>query len=235
MEKHLYLQSIPSHIKAMPLSEAEEHDACYLTSDAKSVFKTFESIENYVKEYEYLSSFKCEHFAFPRQLVFLKGKLVGYLMNYFPGQTLKEVSRDIEIVPFCDALKKVEDELDHIISARNLQINDANLSNIIYTPNKELKVIDTDLYEPNTFAYDLLFENRKEFNQDIKNFLVNGTVDLSLFPEQFRNYYFQCFSKGSMPMDMFIMILKRQLEEMSKTDINTFSQMDNSLALIRKK
>lgn len=251
--KEVYFDKLPdSFVKKTIGKENGSLEKCYLLEDIfenPMVFKKLPGMDKYKDSYKFLASHSSDTFIFPKTLVYLKNPIInsdmtheeqysffGYLMEYINGITLKHLGRDVSINEFIEALKVVELAIKYDISANYMELCDMNPKNVIFTPDKKLKIIDTDLYEPtdeDDIGY-LYRHNLREFNNDIfsyifpyswsfeNNFLgLNDVIKSTIF--------------GDIKAHEMLETFQEKLSNYQGEQINTLSELDKSLALVKKR
>lgn len=137
---------------------------CYLTNDG-SVFKLLESPNE--EKLERLSKFDSPHFVFPKKLVYDKhGKLLGYLMDYVDGDTISHIPDNFSLPKYINEIEKIENEIA-ILTNYKLQLVDVGVNNIMYSKGYNIRIIDTDFYEPNSDKKNLYQSNMTHFNYSV--------------------------------------------------------------------
>jgi hypothetical protein len=137
---------------------------CYKTSDGR-LFKKYKYTIDYYKILKDIAdNFRCNHLALPEEFIFLTSlseeNFIGYLRQLVSGDLFDELSDDINFTKFIKALILVEKEMiDN--SKRGLVYLDMNGSNMFYTPQDEIKVIDHDLYD---VSFEQSFKERAYYN-----------------------------------------------------------------------
>lgn len=248
MMKEVYFDKLPdSFVKKTIGKENGSLERCYLLEDIfenPMVFKKLPGMDKYRDSYKFLAAHSSDTFIFPKTLVYLKNSMIsenyysffGYLMEYINGVTLKHLGRDVLINEFIEALKLVEVAIKYDISANYMKLCDMNPKNIIFTPDKKLKIIDTDLYEP-TEEDDIGYiyrHNLREFNNDIfsyifpfswsfeNNFLgLNDVIKSTVF--------------GDIKAHEMLETFQKKLSNYQGERINTLLDLDKSLALVKKR
>lgn len=145
---------------------------CYIT-DTNEKFKNFRGPVSYTDSLSFLSTdFTSDIFMFPKRLVYLERVLsercIGYVSDYVEGCTLTKINDNISMRSIVKSVYELEREIIRL-TRDGLSMLDMNPSNLIVTPEGELRVIDTDLYYvcDDQFYRDLLRENIKELAASI--------------------------------------------------------------------
>ncbi len=248
MAKELYYKELPERLIASPIkSEHGINQSCYFVEETKEVFKRIESSTEMIRRYRYFSYLHSDVFVFPRTIVF-KGKdhndpdleLLGYLTPYIQGTVLGDLDRNVLISDMVNALATVSTGIMHEICYPMIDLCDVNLGNMIYTPDKEIKIIDTDLYEYSDIDEpSVLFRyNIAEFNMDIFPFIFKAIQRVNLNEHTVGKKIYKLYreaASGNCRPENILSLLKDILEEAYQKEHKTMQDIDNSLALIRKK
>ena len=163
--KILNLDSIPEEFMYKELGCGCNAD-CYLTKFGV-VFKMmfYPEMEDYntiLKNSEYSS----EVIIFPKLIVHLKHKFIGYLMEYADGNNLKDISDKVNIIKYIKAIKRLEEEI-YKFSNYKIKFVDIGYTNIIYTKDDKMKAIDTDFYEHDSNDESLLLNNLYSLSESV--------------------------------------------------------------------
>ena len=119
---------------------------CYMLNENEVIklnkYKAYD-YESISKNSKYLSDI----FVFPKVLLFsgFDDTYAGYIMDYIDGVTIKELGSNIEIHKYIEAIKSVEEEITKMTNYR-INLIDVSPSNVMYTKDDKMKVIDTDFY-----------------------------------------------------------------------------------------
>ncbi len=248
MTNEIYFSELPDRLIETPIkSEHGINQSCYFVKETKEVFKRVQSSIQEIRRYRYFSHLRSDVFVFPETLVF-KGmdyhdpdlELLGYLTPFIEGTPLCDLDRNVLISDIANALESVGNALYTDISGHLLNLNDANLGNQIYTPDKTIKIIDTDLYDYSDFDEPAMLHpyNAIEYNMDIIPFLFKTIqcCELQDIPLAKKiNQIFVMAMEGTYPPSTILEKIKEVLDIEYKKEHKTMSDIDNSLALIRKK
>lgn len=158
------------------LPSGNSGDELFVTLDY-NVFKIINNGASLEEHYNFFVNQTSDVFVFPKQLVMYDGMFLGYVMDYAPGVTLKDVNREISIADVIGILKIIESAILKDITDKGIAINDMHIENIILGDDKSIKVIDTDFYDIYFKEKDLkrmrqLHEkNITEYNNEILAFI----------------------------------------------------------------
>ncbi len=211
------------------------HGKIYKISDDK-IFKYLDGINIFENNYEYLVSQSSLSFVFPDTLVYLRDKLVGYIAMYVDGISYKNMSTTVLLDDFLNTLVVLEEEIRKK-SMDSMHFNDLIPDNIMWSNDKKLKVIDTDLYGYNNSFYELhelYFENLANSNLSIlTKFFDNYHFDID---SDILNKYFKlCMLEGRMGASKFLGYLIDYLGEKTGNSIITIQDIKDNLLLVRKR
>ena len=236
--KEVVLMQIPEEYKYKRLNDGIS-GTCYETLDGR-VFKEYKYSINYYSLLKNIANqYKCNHLELPEEFIFLtkldERNFIGYLRQLVSGEIFEHLSDDINIGNFIKALDLLEREMiDN--SRRGLVYIDMNSSNMFYTPQEEIKVIDHDLYDISFFQS---FRSRANYN--LKE--LASTI-ISLFFKE-RNYLDSRIEENIMkcgahrngvlrPSELLIET-SNILEESYKGSITTLGDFRKKLELTKEK
>lgn len=162
--KETVLMQIPRSYTYKKISDEGMSGICYQTSDGRLFKKYKYTIEYYRVLKNVADYFRCNHLALPEEFIFLTSlseeNFIGYLRQLVNGDIFDNLSDNINLANFIKALNLLEKEMiDN--SRRGLVYLDMNGSNMFYTPQDEIKVIDQDLYD---ISYEQSFKDRAYYN-----------------------------------------------------------------------
>lgn len=210
---------------------------CYITKDG-DVYKEFN--HNLISSYflKIFTEVKCDSIVFPKELVYLKeindDHLIGYKMDYVRGTLLKDLEyQNISITDYINALDKVENDIKDISLKSSIQIDDINPGNVIYTKEKEFKIIDTDFYscsysESPLYVYK---SNLREWGN-----LVLSIIGYNYPFEDYKlNIMFEsCIFNGKVKPSHIIYELYNRLNQRVDYPIETLEDYNKNLKLLKK-
>ncbi len=235
IEKHIIVDN-PEYLKHEYLDRGCS-GVCYITKDGH-VYKEFNPI---LVEYYFLCEFtkiKNDSVVFPNELVYLnsrdKENLIGCTLDYIDGTLYKDLDHsNINIMDYIKAADKVEKDLKELSIKNSVQVDDIHPANLIYTPNKEFKIIDTDLYVI-TFSespYFIYKSNLREWNNMILTILGRT------FPfdsSKLNNLFDLCIFNGKERASILLYELLSHMEVMTSEPIVTVKDFEDNLKLIKK-
>ena len=157
-EKSIIINEIPKSFMKKSLGMGCNAE-CFLT-DFGVVFKKFHFLDDDYKDILKSTKYNSNTFVFPKLLVFLNNynSFAGYFMNYVEGDTIKNINKDVNINNYINAIKKVEDEIK-VFTNYKFYLRDMAPTNVIYTKDNQIKIIDTDFYEHNSNKKNLFAKN----------------------------------------------------------------------------
>lgn len=243
MANIMYLDEIPKEytLQSIKKSSNQTLNNCFLIDDGKNVFKLLEGMGQYEKEFTFLANQKSKVFSFPETIVMIKTgstwTFTGYITSFVEGQTLMQVNeseRNIVVNDFVSALGEVEIAIARDISINGVLLNDLNMGNVLYTPDRKIKVIDTDLYdESHLEARELHNLNLREYNNNISVFINKAFDNKGLYPGFIKAIQTDCVY-GDLKAKDYLRQLKSFLENQTQKEIVTFSDLDKAVERVRK-
>jgi len=184
---------------------------CYLDSSNKLVYKIYHDfLCGYECQYNYhdIMQFKNidnKTFVFPKEIIEIDNKVVGYIENYVSSKELTSVNPfKVSLDKLINCINKVYSDIE-TISENGVLTYDV-MYNILY--GNKFSIIDTDDYVIRDIDPTELFNtNKKRFDYVIYNFLIDNyfeefvnsyrilknmykdkTTDIVIFIETFRYY-----------------------------------------------
>ena len=205
-------------------------DALWNIKNMKDFFSMGSNLS--IRDFTYLDS---DLVAFPRTIIYKNeindDNIMGYLYNYVNGDLFWDIYSSININDLISASKKLEMEILEL-AKKGVSLFDVNDGGVIYTKDKKLKLIDTDLF--GYWNYDdpdkICESNIKEWGGYILRFLGNGRPFAN---EKLNDYYSYIEDGKGNPSDL----IGYTLNELNKLDINVSSlgEYEEKLVHIRKK
>ena len=109
-------------------------------------------------------SVKCA--VFPKKIIFMKGKIQGYMMDYIEGSTIDDCST-MEFSKFIYLYDKLLQNIRVELSRNSIRVTDIKSDNIMYdVVNDEFRCIDVDawsFYDAKKFKRDVYDINFRQF------------------------------------------------------------------------
>lgn len=205
----------------------------YLTEDGTQVYKELHNVllDKYVmKEFTYLNS---DYVAYPRALVYkdeIKDEnIIGYLSKYIKGNLFHQIDKDEKVKDIIKAADTLEKEIKKE-SEKGVLIEDVNA---IYTPNKELKLIDTDLYDYKVSEdpYYLYKANMKELGNYLMT-ILNATYPYN--NKDLNEYYNRLIFHGKVKPSFVLNYMLDEMNRVSDYEVETLGEFQESQKLIKK-
>lgn len=238
MEKYLYFESIPQEYKNIYLGSGCSGD-CYKIEGENLVYKEFRGNPPCFSNYEILLGYHSNIFVFPESLIFLKTNnlfysLYGYIMKYIDGIDLSKLPLDTDINNLIKQLQLLEIEIREI-SFKRLNMCDISTLNMIYSEDKEIKVIDTDLYDLClNDTIENLYDNMLYYSSALIC-LFRGADYVSKKIISLNKEYNSCICEGRFLFSKYLIDLIDYLQNQSKKDINTYGDVKDAIELVRKR
>lgn len=208
---------------------------CYLTDFGK-VFKEYPEEYEFLRELEFLTYYQSQDFAFPEEFVFLledeKKSLRGYLMKYIEGTTIKTLKDATMLRDFVRALNEFEREMLNL-TTQGLLLNDLNQENLIYTPDKKIKAVDTDLYDV-TSDDDFSSMYKRNLKELAATIIAQFVGDDNFKNEQLTEYVRKCGAYGRLRSSSLLEILAEEAEKEIKEPVETVGEFKQALRLLKK-
>jgi hypothetical protein len=186
--------------------------------------------------YKELATVKNDVFVFPKELVYVKEKLVGYVMDFIQGVMIKNIDPNILVPELYAILREIEKGIAGI-TKRGISILDINDKNIIITPEKHARVVDGDSYsfvseEPEY----LIYQNWNDYNDTIMRVIAKDIIDKfgRFIDGQLQALYdasVYCEIPASVCFNMMLNYLQNKLGE----EIHTLDEFKKALSLVQKR
>lgn len=208
---------------------------CYLTDFGK-VFKEYPEEYKYIIELEALAYYQSEYFAFPEEFIFLleeeRKSLRGYLMKHIEGTPIKTLEDATMIRDFTRALNEFEREMLRL-TTQGLLFTDLNQENLIYTPDKKIKAVDTDLYDV-TSDDDFSSMYKRNLKELAATIIAQFVGDDNFKNEQLTEYVRRCGAYGRLRSSSLLEILAEEAEKEIKEPVETVGEFRQMLRLLKK-
>lgn len=198
--------------------------------DNNEVFKKLNSPYIFENKINDLSKIKMRSFVFPKRLVYVKNKFVGYIMDYVDGVTLDKI-KNIPIDKYIDETILFEYAIA-ALSVRKIYMVDFKDKNVIFTKDNTFKGIDTDLYF-------FVRNNKNPYKSNIRNFsttILDPMMDVFEieFNNKILNHNKELLIDGSYLASKFLIDVLKEMRKTIDADINNTTDVKNSLKLILK-
>ena len=185
MTKEIVLDKIPEEFMYKRLDNGTSFSGeCYQTKDGR-LFKKYKFPINYYKILKNIADYyRCNHLVLPEEFYFLANmeeeNFIGYIRAIVSGQSFGNLDENINLLKFISALEFLEKEM--IVNSRHgLLYIDMNKSNLFYTEDGEIKVIDQD-------QYDIVFDHPyiRPIHDSMKD-LASTVISVFFTPREFTN------------------------------------------------
>lgn len=214
---------------------------CFLTKD-NTIYKKFKKdwAESLEDKCNYLSTFENDNFTFPKQLVYLDKRFIGYIRDYAAGTPIDNLEDSINIKRMIVALKELEQSANEL--HERLSFVDLSGDNIVYDRlSNKMTIIDTDLFEEATdgiyhrgrneiMTY---YDNRKWISQSFYNL----TKECNDIPEKLSIKFAQLSAinmHGYSTASEYLLGLICELELLTKSEIQTIGDYKKSINILAK-
>ena len=231
----LVVKEIPNDLKNKFLGSGCSGDT-YLNETGTKVFKELHNdMLDYasMKEFTYLDS---STIAYPRTIVYkdqISDKnIIGYLCDYIKGVELNKIDDNENIMDIIHASDKLEKEIKNAAD-QGVLINDTNPGNVLFTEDKEFKLIDTDLYTyiPYEEPYLLYRSALKEWGNTLLNYYAKG------FPyenDNLNEYFIRLSLYGKVKPSYVLNYILNEINRQLDHEVQTLGEYKESQKLIKK-
>lgn len=227
MENVVKFKKLPDNYRKTYISQGK-NGSCFRIGQNK-VFKEF-NLNNFLeKSITRLSRLKIEPFVFPSELVYVDDNFVGYTMDFVDGVTLDQV-KSIDLDNYLNEIRKLEYSISYL-SILHYLILDFKERNIMFTSDNEFKVIDTDFYTY-TDVRDLYRRNLASMATTIT--VPSVDVYSVNFKNRLLNYKNELLKSGRYLPSKYIIDIVNELYKYTNCEINSTSDIKNSIELILK-
>ncbi len=194
--------------------------------DEENVFKKFNYRGKFEESCKELMKLNSDTFVFPKELVYENHIFVGYIMDYIKGKTLNKINENENIYDFINQVKKCEYDVS-TLSIYKYYIIDFKEENIMYTDDKQLKVIDTDYYYKSN--------NKELFKDNLASYSVACLMPLmNVYKYNFKddrlNHIKRLLIEGRVKPSSYYMEVLSALSH----EVSTFKEAREELKLILK-
>ncbi len=136
---------------------------CYKTQDNMVFKQIYNPNEKNLLE---LSKLYSPSFIFPSKLVYYQNRLIGYIMEYVDGVTIKNIDLNIKTDDYIKQTDKIENEIAVLTNYR-VHLLDVGINNIMIDKNGNIKIIDTDFYSIKSKLNNLYSLNLISYNYGV--------------------------------------------------------------------
>ena len=230
-EKYIIVNSIDELTKN-ELGEGEV-GICYRID--KRVFKKFKFIPKFPELIIELSKLHSENFTFPEEFVYLNKYdiecLQGYFMEYIEGCNLKSIDELTNMKELCITLDELEKEIRDLGEYNDLHVKDLHPDNVLFTPDKKFKVIDTDF---SYIAPDDMIYTYRENMQELGNCMLPVFMGENDIKNSEVNYMYNlCCVEAKAKPSRVLMEAIDQIEKETKEEVLTLHDFKEGMKLLR--
>ena len=208
---------------------------CYLISNGKQVYKEMkhDQIDAYLlKQFTYFDS---DVIAYPRRIVYKDQiddkNIIGYIYDYVEGKRLDEIDDSENIHDIINASNDFEEGLKKE-AERGIFAYDPNP---IYTPDKKIKLVDTDAFE---MSYDEIYYIYKCSMQSWGDFMLHVlkmNYNFIYNNPKIHEYFMLLVRQGKMKPSKFIQCILDEIERQTNQNVQTVKDFKEGQELILKK
>lgn len=204
---------------------------CYLIKENNLVFKELYNDRLPIEEMNYFTYIDNDTFSFPRTMIYKDGKIIGYLCKYIEGTSFDKLSGNEDIYDFLNATDKLEKEIKNL-SEEGIELFDIKYNHAIYTKDKEIKLIDTDLYyykleEP----YYLFRASLKEWGNFLMTYLQS---DYPFQNDYLNELYLRLVFDGKVKPTHILDLMLQEMNKKTDYKIQTLGEFKEGQKLIKK-
>lgn len=207
------------------------------------LLKIFYNNRDYEKEkYKLYCDLNLSNFATPKKLVYISGKLYGYIMDKKEGIMLDFIDNSTKIRDIFKNLDMIDENINQL-SYNNLMLVDLHEQNILYDSNNQIvNIIDMDDYFFNnilTSIYEVLYINYKFFYRSFLNILIseNNNCQLDISNKKYKelcNIIEQELDKENFNSSYIFNLLIDEYENMVNKEVITLNDFrDSSKKLLK--
>lgn len=225
-------------------SGLEEHELgrgaygrCFLVSNNKVLKLYFTHERDIYPNIEKMSLIESPNFVFPKDLIYLKeiseSGFIGYNMDFVEGDHFDVIDENVKMNIFLSALLKLEREIRRLTIDYNLKMFDIAYDNAFWTPNNEIKIIDTDLYTFSTLQFDdILVCNFSELNDLISDYIIRVN-ERKFKSDKLRKHAYD-FYDGYLSASTYLFEILEEIRRELKEEVSDYKSFNKSIKLILK-
>jgi len=228
MNNRIDFDKIPEEYRKNYIGSGDNGN-CYLISN-NEVFKTFFYPEIFEKRVIELTKMNNPYFIFPKKIVYVKNKFVGYIMDYVDGVTLDKM-KNIDIFKYIEDIKNIEYYIA-VLSRRGYFLMDFKNANIMIDKNNNIKIIDTDYFLKTDNTDKLYNTNIHDFAFAILRPFVNIYRDS--FKSRELEYKRRLLIDGKYLPSKFLIDILKEYRLILLNEVNNTSDMKESMRLLLK-
>ena len=191
------------------------------------------ALEKYFIELEKLKS---DVFVFPQELVYVKNVFMGYLMEFIQGVMIKNIDPNILIPELFAMFREVEKGIIDL-TKQSVKIVDINVKNIIITPEKKMRVVDTDLFEVTSEdPYMIRLDNFTDYNDTIMDIVAKEIIrKFGSFMDRYIQEIYEACVYSEVSASYCLEKMKEYLQNRFGEELNTLDELKNALSLAAKR
>lgn len=227
MKNTLKFDNLPSSYTEDSLGEGQ-NGHCFKLDD-NTAFKLLDSPRVFEDCIKRLSKIRLSSFVFPRELVYVKDKFVGYTMDFIDG-VLLDNAKYAPLDKYLREIRKLEYDIA-ALSLKKIYTLDLKPRNVLYSFNDGVKVIDTDFY---------CHSNRKNVYQinlyNLSSTILHPIMDVYDIDFESRdlNNKKELLNSGKYLPSKFLLDVLKELRKEIDFEIDNTTAVKTALELIRK-
>ena len=204
------------------------HGKCYLTEDNMVFVLTGNCHEADIKR---LSKFYSTHFGFPRTLVYIDNKLVGYLREPNNGDSVDNLPNFVSYESYQSEIERVEREID-VLTQYRLRLLGIGKENIFYSEEEGIRVVDVEAYQTVKNSNGLRAYNVRDFAYSV----LSPAVDISKpeFRDDKLNEYSHLTYEGFMNPSNLLYELNNEMEKQDIEKTDNFMELKKQIRYLQK-
>ena len=170
----------------------------------------------------------------PKRFVIYKNEIVGYVMKYFYGRNIKDISELTSFRALLSGLKRFEKEI-YEFSKLGYKLDDIHDKNLML--NQKHKILSFGLIDPDSYEklssfdfIDLYESNISEIRKIVLNAFLNDELEKFILKSKSLNHVYQLILQDKNDeLYTFLEELKLRVEKYSKSKINTIGDFKTLL------
>jgi hypothetical protein len=170
----------------------------------------------------------------PKRFVIYKNEIVGYVMKYFYGRNIKDISELTSFRALLSGLKRFEKEI-YEFSKLGYKLDDIHDKNLML--NQKHKILSFGLMDPDSYEklssfdfIDLYESNISEIRKIVLNAFLNDELEKFILKSKSLNHVYQLILQDKNDeLYTFLEELKLRVEKYSKSKINTIGDFKTLL------
>ena len=204
------------------------HGKCYLTEDNMVFVLTGSCHEADIKK---LSKFYSTHFYFPRVLVYIDNKLVGYLREPNNGDSVDNLPNFVSYESYQSEIERVEREID-VLTQYRLRLLGIGKENIFYSEEEGIRVVDVEAYQTVKNSNGLRAYNVRDFAYSV----LSPAVDISKpeFRDDKLNEYSHLTYEGFMNPSNLLYEINDKMEKQDIEKTDNFMELKKQIRYLQK-